>query len=58
MRKQLFRKINADLKKKSLNALSLEMGLKQPTLHRIVKGKSKGDITTWEKIEAFYRKSA
>lgn len=56
MRKQLYKNIANDLKKTSLNALAIAMRIKQPTLHRIVRGKSRGNIDSWELIEAYYNK--
>jgi len=56
MKKELLKKINADLKKQSLNSLAIKMGLKQSTLYRNVMGTSKGTLATWEIIESYYNK--
>jgi len=56
MRTELLKKINSDLKKVNLNALSIKMGLEQPTLWRIVNAKSRGSIDVWEKINDYYKR--
>jgi len=55
MRKELFEKIKADLKEMTLTELSARIGIQIPTLCRIVNGKSRGDIESWEKIAGYYR---
>ncbi len=56
MRKELIKKLAADLKKRSLNSLAKEIDLRQPTLFRIVNKKSQGSIEVWEKIDSYYQK--
>ena len=55
MRKTLLTKINNDLKKTSIPKLARGMGVGNVTLWRILKGKFRGNIETWEKIERYYR---
>jgi hypothetical protein len=54
MRKELFKKIKTDLAKMTLTELSARIGIQIPTLCRIVNGKSRGDIESWEKIAGYY----
>lgn len=54
MRKQLLKLIHNSLKKFNLSELARNIDIKQPTLHRIVNGKSHGSIETWEKIGKYY----
>ena len=56
MRTKLLKIINKDLKHHSLNSLAQEIGVKQPTLYRLVKGIYKGRMDTWEKIDKYYRR--
>ena len=56
MRNELLKKIKNDLKSISLNALSEQMGINQPTLYRIVNDDSRGNIITWEKISKYYKR--
>jgi|GEM_PF-3230368 len=54
MFKKLLEKLKTDLTKMTLTELSGRIGIQIPTLCRIVNGKSRGDIESWEKIAAYY----
>lgn len=52
--KKLRSKIIRDLSRKTQKQLSVEIGITEMTLSRIVRGVSPGRINTWEVVSKYY----
>jgi DNA transposition AAA+ family ATPase len=54
MKKDLLKRLKADIEKSSINAVAQKIGIAQPTLWRLINGKYDGRMSTWETIENYY----
>lgn len=54
MNKKILNQLTSDLKKKSINSMSLKLNIPYATLWRFVNGDGNCNMRTWNKIEKYY----
>jgi hypothetical protein len=55
MNKSILKKLTVDIKKNSINSVAIKIKIPYATLWRIANGDGGCNMTTWGKIEKYYK---